>query len=631
MIKIFQLEKTFFSSQIKKFQQLWTNETVRVYPKSSPQRYLHLCPRCSSRFGYTNLKVNKVAPTFLVAEKYIGRTAIIDKHGKSNYEDILHHSAKLADKIRKTCCLSDKEYFRNNDRVVFLCENDVSYVIAQWATWILGGVAVPLCKSHPASELEYFVEDAQASIVIATEEYEKILKPITYKFQVPLLTLRKNSYIGTCALEDNRWFGWETSPTSIEGRPARSKGFYDDFVMTNKYKNIPAMIIYTSGTTGRPKGVVLTHGNLSAQITGMIKSWSWTNQDVILHVLPLHHVHGIVNVLMTALHCGAVCVMMPKFDAGKVWSGLVDPIPNMGGLRVNVFMAVPTIYVKLIEYYDEIVRRGGYAENYIKVVCENKIRLMVSGSAALPEPIMKQWAKITGHQLLERYGMTEIGMALSNPLNGERRPGSVGHPMPRVEVCISRPNSYALHGYDVIAQGDSKITNTVSGKEGESGELLVKGPSVFSNYWRKPDATKQAFTNDGWFRTGDTCVYEDNVYKIVGRTSVDIIKSGGFKIGALDIERHLLTHQNIRECAVVGLPDMTWGQKVGAVLVLKDGMSLTQVELKQWASNKMTPYQIPTVVKCLDFIPRNAMGKVNKKQLIEDVFPEYAKQTFAVR
>ncbi|XP_051948345.1 malonate--CoA ligase ACSF3, mitochondrial isoform X2 [Xyrauchen texanus] len=315
---------------------------------------------------------------------------------------------------------------------------------------------------------------------------------------------------------------------------------------------------------------------------------------------------------MCPLWVGATCIMLPEFSAQKVWEQLLSSKSQM----VNVFMAVPTIYSKLIEYYDEHFTQAR-VQDFIRAVCKEKIRLMVSGSAALPQPVLERWADITGHILLERYGMTEIGMALSNPLKGPRIPGSVGVPLPGVEVRIMMTNTTNT----VIAEGNSKGTQVKPGLEGKEGELMVRGSSVFQKYWNKPQETADAFTDDGWFKTGDTALYRDGVYWIMGRTSVDIIKSGGYKIGALDVERHLLAHPDITDVAVIGAPDATWGQKVTAVVQLRKGKTLTLSELKVWGRKHMAPYTIPTELIMVEEMPRNQMGKVNKKDLLRQFFP----------
>ncbi|KAH9507696.1 Acyl-CoA synthetase member 3, mitochondrial, partial [Bulinus truncatus] len=293
-----------------------------------------------------------------------------------------------------------------------------------------------------------------------------------------------------------------------------------------------------------------------------------------------------------------------------VWHILTAPSLPHTEKHINLFMAVPTIYAKLIEYYENklIKSRVSITSEFIYATLSNKIRIMVSGSSALPQPISDQWEKITGHRLLERYGMSEIGMALSCPLNGTRVTGSVGNPMPNIKVRIVKPNVYSPSGYDILVEGNSH--HTIVHKENEPGDLQVQGPSVFLEYWKKPVETAEAFTKDGWFKTGDTVKYHQSVYYIVGRTSVDVIKSGGYKISALEIERHLLAHPEIKDCAVVGLPDLTWGQKVAAILVSKSGReSLDLASLKQWASSYLPPYQLPTVIKWIESIPKNTLGK----------------------
>ncbi|KAL3860014.1 hypothetical protein ACJMK2_010189 [Sinanodonta woodiana] len=576
------------------------------------QNLTFVCKSYMSRLVYSKKKVGIVVPVFLEAEKHVNRVAVIDQNGKFSYEDLLHYSSNLALVIQQ---MMSPKALKKSSCVAFLCENDLSYVVAQWAIWMNEGIAVPLCKTHPVSELEYFIADSQAPLVITTEAFVDKIEPVSRKLNVPLFVLKKESYTGE----------YKSETQSDPSLSLKLKVYYANMLRDNKYKNLPAMIVYTSGTTGRPKGVLMTHGNLFAQINMMVEAWGWSKSDVVLHVLPLHHVHGIVNVLMTSLYCGATCVMLPKFDSKSTWSALLNQGQMVHSVQITLFMAVPTIYAKLIEYLEsEVLNVNGFnlIAKFVRSSCQSKIRLMVSGSAALPQPIMEKWMIHTGHTLLERYGMTETGMILTNPLHGERIPGAVGNPFPGVEVCIGKPNVYSATGYDIITRGDSKHSKTTPGMEKESGELLVKGPNVFKEYWKKAEATKAAFTSDGWFKTGDTAIYchEKKVYKIIGRTSVDIIKSGAYKISALDIERHLLAHPDIRDCAVVGLPDLTWGQQVAAVIVTRPEVTLTLQDIKEWAGDKMPPYHIPRIVKFLPTIPRNAMGKVNKKDLVTQVF-----------
>jgi len=346
------------------------------------------------------------------------------------------------------------------------------------------------------------------------------------------------------------------------------------------------MIVYTSGTTGKPKGVVTTHANIAAQVTSLVTAWEWRADDWILLVLPLHHVHGIVNVLTCALWAGARCEMPAKFDAERVWV-------RIAAGDLTLFMAVPTIYGKLITAWEAAApeRRRPWSAG----CALPRMRLMVSGSAALPVQRLERWREISGHVLLERYGMTEIGMALSNPLHGTRRPGSVGTPLPGVETRL----------VDDVGRPVPP---------GKTGEIEVRGAAVFLEYWRQPEATAAAF-RDGWFRTGDVAVIEDGAYRILGRSSVDIIKTGGYKVSALEVEEVLRTHPAIADCAVVGVEDPEWGERICAAVERRGEAELTLAALQAWAKERLAPYKIPRALRSVPTLPRNAMGKVTKPEV----------------
>ncbi|KAF7664713.1 hypothetical protein LDENG_00167670 [Lucifuga dentata] len=526
-------------------------------------------------------------PVFTRAPSFGDKLAIIDDSGNHSYNQLYGSSLGLAGKISST--LYTDFGGLEGKRISFLCANDASYTVAQWAAWMSGGTAVPLHRKHPPSELEYIISDSQSSLLVAGHPYAETLEPLAQKLGLPCLTLPPTSSLDTL------------KGTAIQERE----------VITD-WAERPAMIIYTSGTTGRPKGVLHTHSSIQAMVQGLVSEWAWSRDDVILHTLPLHHVHGIVNKLLCALWVGATCIMLPEFQPQQVWKMLLNSKTPL----VNVFMAVPTIYSKLIQYYDQHFTQPR-VKDFIKAVCKERIRLMVCGSAALPVPTLQRWEEITGHTLLERYGMTEIGMALSNPLNGPLIPGAVGLPLPGVEVRIVMTNATNT----TIVEGNHRETQVRAGLEGKEGELLVRGPSVFKEYWNKPQETRESFTDNGWFKTGDTAVYKDGVYWIMGRSSVDIIKSGGYKISALEVERHLLAHPDITDVAVIGVPDATWGQKVTAVVQLKKDRSLTLPELKTWAREHMVSYIIPTGLVLVEDMLRNQMGKVNKKDLLRRFFP----------
>jgi malonyl-CoA/methylmalonyl-CoA synthetase len=369
----------------------------------------------------------------------------------------------------------------------------------------------------------------------------------------------------------------------------------------------PALILYTSGTTGKPKGVVHTHGSIIAQVQSLAKAWEYTSADQFLHCLPLHHVHGLFNGLLAPLYAGSTVEFLPKFSVRSVWQRWRESYPTDGSKAdnaVTVFTGVPTIYARLIQGYHAMDPELQAAS----ASAARNLRLMMCGSSALPQPVMQEWEAITGHRLLERYGMTEFVMALSNPLKGERKAGTVGKPLPGVQVQI-------------LADGERWSEGT-----GASGELCVKSPSLFKEYWKLPEVTKESFTEEGFFKTGDAVTTDkDGYYIILGRTNADIIKAGGYKLSALEIESVIIEHPAVSECCVLGLPHKEYGEIVGAIIVPESDVkrkrdeeskpALSLEELSTWAKDKLAPYKIPTRLIVWDSLPRNAMGKVSKKEL----------------
>lgn len=537
-----------------------------------------------------------VQPPFTVAENFKHRIAIHDVNGDHTYDSIFQKSCNLAKVISNILGGAKKNPYEQ-DRIAFLCPNEVSYVIAQWAGWLSGNIVVPLHRNHPTLHLEYYIKDSQCALVVTTKVYEEKIAPITTKLNIRLLVFN---------------FGQLPEKQMLPSTEAvvQDQAFFE---------TADAMFLYTSGTTGPPKAAVLSHKNIYSMVVNMVDRWRWTRLDVILHALPLHHTHGVVNALLCPLQVGACVVLMQQFDAKEIWKRLLTT--DIKEKRANIYMGVPTMYVKLLEEYDAQFAKHSRAREFLRATCKERIRLMVTGSSPLPEPIFKRWEEITGHQLLERYGMTETGMNMTMPLDGPRVPGYVGVPFPTVEVRIAKHNAYAPIGYDIIAEGTVAQTKVTPGMEYEEGELLVKGPSVFKGYWNKPEATKAAFTKDGWFKTGDTVIFQDGMYKIQGRTSVDILKCGGYKVSALDVERHLLSHPNIIDCVVVGVADVVYFQKIAAVVTLKDNSKqMTLSDLREWCKDRMAPYMMPTMLKIVDAMPRNLMGKVNKKDILKTMF-----------
>jgi malonyl-CoA/methylmalonyl-CoA synthetase len=446
------------------------------------------------------------------------------------------------------------------ERVALLLEPGADFVSAFFGVLLAGGCVVVLSPLHPPAEMNYFADDSHARTVLTSPG------PMAERARATLASSGRRV---------------------IELSPPRAGETLSSDAGPGATEEDPALQLYTSGTTGKPKGAVLTHENLGIQQVLLGEAWGWSEMDRLLHALPLHHLHGLGIALLTALGAGASVRMMP-FDAAAVWNGMRSS---------SVFMGVPTMYAKLFSRFDtaDESTRARWARG------ARTLRLATSGSAALPVTVGERWRSITGHYPLERFGMTEIGVGLTNPLHGERRPGMVGHPLRTVETRIK----------------DER------GKDAAEGELWVRGPSVFALYHERPEATVQAFFEDAdrgrpWFRTGDTVTRDAaGYYRILGRTSVDILKSGGYKLSALEIEEVLREHPAVAEVAVIGLPDPTWGDKVVACVVARPGMeaSCGEVVLRAFAKERLAPYKVPKEVVLFSELPRNAVGKVLKPEL----------------
>jgi len=501
------------------------------------------CPRSPT----ATLSLELVARAWQWSE----RTALVAPEGVFSYEALSTSSAAVATRL-----LAGRDDLEGA-RVCYLVPPGWSYTAVQWGVWQAGGIGVPMATSHPEAELAYVLDDARPEAVVAHPTLVDRVQRAADGRRLPVLQ----------------------TPALLRAGPSA--------VLPDVDEARPSLMLYTSGTTGRPKGVVLSHANIRAQVESLSEAWGWTQDDHILLHLPLHHVHGIVNILTSALWNGATCEILPRFNAIDVWERLARG-------EVTLYMAVPTVYRRLIEAWEQAdpeTRRAWAAG-------ARACRLMVSGSAALPVPTLERWERITGHRLLERYGMTEIGMGLSNPLVGLRRPGFVGTPLPGVEVRL------------VDDEGEPVV-------EGEAGQIEVRGPGVFSSYWERPEESAASFTDDGWFRTGDQAVVDDGAYRILGRSSVDILKTGGEKISALEIEDALRSHDAVVDCAVVGVPDDLWGDRVCAAVVRSPSKPVTAESLRSFVRSRLAPYKVPKDILLVDELPRNAMGKVTKPSVRE--------------
>ena len=445
------------------------------------------------------------------------------------------------------------------DRVAVQVEKSPEAVILYLACLRAGAIFLPLNTSYTPSELEYFLKDAEPALVVVDPAGESTMRELAAthrRTRVETLDSGGNGSLAQGLVE--------RAPEPLAPYPVSG--------------NDLACILYTSGTTGRPKGAMLSHRNLSSNALALGSAWDWQSSDVLIHALPIFHVHG----LFVALHCAMMkaskILFLSKFDADQV----IRLTPH-----ATVLMGVPTFYTRLLQHPE-----------LAPELCRN-MRLYVSGSAPLLEDTFEAWYEKTGHHILERYGMTETGMNLSNPLQGERRPGTVGSPLPGVRARIVGENGNEL-------------------QPGEVGSLQVKGPNVFAGYWRLPQKTAEEFTHDGYFITGDLgTVSEDGYFAIVGRTK-DLVITGGYNVYPKEIEVAIDALDGVRESAVIGLPHPDFGEQVAAVVVPEDlNNRINEEEIVLKLREELAGYKVPKVIFVVDELPRNTMGKVQKNVLRE--------------
>jgi malonyl-CoA/methylmalonyl-CoA synthetase len=419
-----------------------------------------------------------------------------------------------------------------------------------------GGVAAPLSAAYPPAELAWFADDLGADTIVVSDDLAAQAAAMAAGRRV----------------------------VRIESLGDDGDGARDVGAALAGDAAAPTLVLYTSGTTGRPKGAILSRGNLEEQTRVLAEAWGVTAADRMVHALPLHHLHGLVVGLLTAARAGARVELLPRFDAARVVERLV-------ATDATLWMAVPTMYHRL----RELAERDAAAARALAAAAA-RLRLATSGSAALPVGLAAWWKTVHGAIPLERFGMTEVGIALSNPLARDaRRAGTVGTPLPGVEIRIA---------HDDGALGDGP------------GELQVRGASVFLGYHARAEADAAAFGADGWFLTGDRAERDaDGYVRLLGRTSVDILKSAGYKISALEIEECLREHPDVADAAVVGLPDEALGDRLVAAIVPRAGAAASPDALLGYCRERLARYKVPRAVVVLDELPRNPMGKVMKREL----------------
>jgi len=444
------------------------------------------------------------------------------------------------------------------DRVAVQVDKSIEVLQLYIGTILAGGVFLPLNTAYTASEVSYFLEDAQPCVFICADSTAKTLQPVADAAQVHSLQTLNADGTGSFATL------------------ARSQDV--TFTAVSRAKDHLAAILYTSGTTGRSKGAMLSHGNLWSNASTLRDIWHFTSQDKLIHALPIFHTHGLFVAINVTLAAGSSLIFMRGFKLDNIMAAMS---------KATVLMGVPTFYVRLLNHHQ-------IEEDFVK-----KMRLFISGSAPLLAETHQSWTRATGHDILERYGMTETNMNTSNPYDSDRCPGTVGLALPSVEVRICDIQTQALLAPNEI------------------GSIEVRGPNVFTGYWKMPEKTKEELRDNGFFITGDLGLVDDKGYiSIIGR-SKDLIITGGYNVYPKEIEILIDDIEGVLESAVIGLPDTDFGESVSAVVVRQGDHPISAEVIKNSLSSNLAKYKQPKKVFFVDELPRNAMGKVQKKNLRE--------------
>ena len=469
-----------------------------------------------------------------------------------SYADLMARAGRMANVLVNSGV-------KPGDRVAAQTEKSVPGLVLYLAAVRAGAVYLPLNTAYTLNELEYFITDAEPSLVVCDPSKAEAIGSIAAKVDAKVLTLGAD---GRGSLTE------ATAKASPE------------FVTVARADDDLAAILYTSGTTGRSKGAMLTHDNLASNSLSLVDYWRFTGKDVLIHALPIYHTHGLFVASNVTLFARASMIFLPKFDPELV-------IQLMA--RATALMGVPTFYTRLLQ------------SPALTKESTKHMRLFISGSAPLLADTHREWAARTGHAVLERYGMTETNMNTSNPYDGDRVPGAVGHALPGVTVRVTDPDT-----------GKELARETI-------GMIEVKGPNVFKGYWRMPEKTKAEFRDDGFFITGDLGKIDGDGYvHILGRGK-DLVISGGFNVYPKEIESEIDAMPGVIESAVIGVPHADFGEGVTAVLVCDKGAKVDETSVLKALDGRLAKFKMPKRVFVVDELPRNAMGKV-QKNILRDTY-----------
>lgn len=478
---------------------------------------------------------------------------------KGRVETILTYAQLETQVALFTGMLGDKG-IGNGDHVILFLDKSVDAVIAHLSIQRIGAVSIPLNPGFKASEMQYLLSDARPRLVLCNKGKADWIRRIDAGMQIVELPTQ--------------------SPYAMRDGVTRNVSEENSFGITTRD---PALIIYTSGTTGAPKGAVLTQYNLVHDAGNIMDIWEISQNDVLCHALPLFHVHGLCFALHTALLSGAHVVMLDRFDADAVLDALTT---QDIGRACTVFMAVPAMYAKLMDRLDAMQAAPDFSH----------IRLLTSGSAPLLPKEFERIKALFGQEPVEREGMSETGMNFSNPLHGKRVPGSIGLPLPGLQVRIVDPQTF-----DDVDRG-------------ATGEIWLKGPAITRGYWHKPEETRSAF-EDGWFRTGDLGRKDQDGYYYLTDRIKHIIITGGENVSAKEVETVINSIEGVVESSVVGVPDPQWGERVVAAVCVRPKARLDTASIRAFCKARLHDWKCPKEIEFIEAMPRNTMGKVLKEKV----------------
>ncbi len=471
------------------------------------------------------------------------------------FENEIYTFGQIAENIKKTASFLKNSGVEFQDRVAIQLPKSMEFIYFHYANLLIGAITLPLNPDYSEHETEYYLTDSKSSLFVTTKDNAKRLDKVINKLGIKLFLI------------DN------SMSEVFKSKPIESS-------LDTKADDV-AIIAYTSGTTGKSKGAMITHSNLINNMEALKKLWRLNEQDKLLHTLPIFHVHGLVVALQGALNAKCDIVMHEKFEAKRVWQTIEKD-------RITVFMGVPTLYQRLADAADEFYTKPDISS----------MRLFISGSAPLPDILFKRFYELSGHRILERYGMSEAGMIASNPYDDNKRiPKSVG---------------YALEGCSIRVVKNGKDADLF-----DVGEVYIKGNNVFKGYWQMPDKTQESFEN-GWFKTGDLGYIDETGRLFLAGRAKELIITGGLNVYPKEVEYVLEEHSSIKEAAVFGVKDGDLGERVEAAVVLFNKDSITQDEIINFCRDRLSHYKCPKRIHIVDEIPKNTMGKVQKNVLSKE-------------